>query len=222
MYIGFNRVEVTRTHKARLLIRTAGRKDTLRQYYLAEHGLRLSIEQELQNLTSFRYFPCSRSSAIFYLLMWRDRCSPGASQNKPGRNCLQNLSAILSSKPEGKVDIWNMPTFEYFAGSSALKRHGLHLDTTAPISLPPSLHSISIINCRYAKQDPIMLRRVIEECSVKSIQSIVHGPHRWSAHDGALSSISCYPMNLSIRVTACPGLNHDDRNTLPQVSSQLP
>jgi hypothetical protein len=43
MYMGLDGVEVARAHKAWLLTRTAGRKDTHRQYYVADHGLRLSI-----------------------------------------------------------------------------------------------------------------------------------------------------------------------------------
>lgn len=70
------------------------------------------------------------------------------------------------------------PTFGSFAGFSALKRLGLDLDTIpAQISLPPSLHSISITNCYLAKQSATVLRRIIEELSVKCIQ--VDGP--WTA-----------------------------------------
>jgi hypothetical protein len=64
------------------------------------------------------------------------------------------------------------PTFGSFAGFSALKRLGLDLDTIpALISLPPSLHSISITNCHRAKRSTTVLRRrIIEELSVKCIQ----------------------------------------------------
>lgn len=43
MYMGLDGVELARIHKAWLLTRTAGRKETHRQYYVAEHGLQLSI-----------------------------------------------------------------------------------------------------------------------------------------------------------------------------------
>jgi hypothetical protein len=43
MYMGLDGVEVARAHKAWQLTRTPERKDTHRQYYVAEHGLLLSI-----------------------------------------------------------------------------------------------------------------------------------------------------------------------------------
>jgi hypothetical protein len=84
----------------------------------------------------------------------------------------KKLFAVLSHKNKLESrDLIRYPRFESFAGFSALKRLGLDFDTIpAQIPLVPSSHSISITNCSGAKQSPTVLRRIIEELSVKCIQ----------------------------------------------------
>jgi hypothetical protein len=130
-----------------------------------------NLIKSCKHLTSFRYFP-SRPELEFLPPDVKE-ISAALVLHKASLEeiVVQNYSPSYPKRRMGWSRFEKTPTFGSFAGFSALKRLGLDLDTIpAQISLPPSLHSISITNCCGAKQSPTMLRRIIEEFPVKCIQ----------------------------------------------------
>jgi hypothetical protein len=136
-------------------------------------------------LRSFRYFTCG-------LLQLKEDFLPldiqeiGAALELHEASLEEIVFEIYTphylERRRGNPGYERRPKFESFAGFSALKRQGMDLDaTSAQISLPPSLHSISITNCKNAKECPIVLLRIMEKFSVKSIQV-----------DDARTALSCH------------------------------